>query len=91
MKKLWSLLWLIAITCNVFAAEITGKVIDFGTKQPIEFANVSLMQGENLATGTVTDEKGEFTIEIADGNYTLVVSFMGYSEQRKELTVAGKP
>ena len=90
MKKLWSIFWLVAITCNVFAAEITGKVIDFGTKQPIEFANVSLMQGENLATGTVTDEKGDFSLEVANGSYVLVVSFMGYSEQRKDLVVADK-
>ena len=74
-----------------FAAQVTGKVVDFGTKQAIDFANVSLMSGENLVTGTVTDEKGTFALEVKDGSYTLVVSFMGYSEQRKDITVAGKP
>ena len=89
-KRIISFLTVIVWTMSAFAAQVTGKVIDFGTKQPIDFANVSAMQGENLITGTVTDEKGEFAIELKDGNYMLVVSFMGYTEQRKEITVAGK-
>ena len=82
-----------------FAAQVTGKVVDFGTKQAIDFANVSVLKpsdvggqpSEQLVTGTITDATGAFTLELADGSYTIVVSFMGYSEQRKEITVAGKP
>ena len=89
-KKLWSILSLLVISVGLFAAEVTGKVIDNGTKQAIDFANVSLMQGDKLITGMVTDEKGEFSMDVADGKYTLVVSFMGYTEQKKEIVVAGK-
>lgn len=91
MKKLFNILLLLAITSSLYAVEITGKVVDFGTKKAIDFANVSVMQGDNLVTGTITDETGAFTFELKDGNYTLVVSFMGYTEQKKELVVAGKP
>lgn len=91
MKRFFSVICLFLVAQYMLAAQVTGKVIDAGTKQPIEFANVGVMQGENLQTGTVTDEKGEFVLEIKDGNYTLAVSFMGYSEVKKELTVAGKP
>ena len=81
------------MTVSVFAAQVTGKVIDFGTKQPIDFANVSVLKnGESTPlTGTITDATGAFTLELADGEYTIAVSFMGYSEQRREITVAGKP
>ena len=90
---------LLAFAVSTFAAQITGKVIDAGTKQPIDFANVSVekVQGDKgpgtkeIVTGTITNEKGEFSIELKDGSYTLVVSFMGYGEQRKEISVAGKP
>ena len=83
---------LLSAALTLLAANpVTGKVVDFGTKQPIDFANVSIMDGENLVTGAITDTKGEFTIEVEDGKYLLVVSFMGYIEQRKEITVAGKP
>lgn len=91
MKKLLDTLLLLVVAISTFAAEVTGKVIDFGTKKAIDFANVGVMQSENLVTGTITDETGAFTLELKDGQYTLVVSFMGYTEVKKELTVAGKP
>ena len=85
------MMMLSAVLTLLAANPVTGKVVDFGTKQAIDFANVSIMQGENLVTGAITDAKGEFTIEVEDGKYMLVISFMGYTEQRKEITVAGKP
>ena len=98
MKRIFSIVALLVLAINMFAADITGKVIDFGTKKSIDFANVSVLKangegtnGESLVTGTITDEKGNFTLDIKDGEYTLVVSFMGYGEQRKAITVAGKP
>lgn len=91
MKKLLNTLLLLVVAISTFAAEVTGKVIDFGTKKAIDFANVGVMQGEHLVTGTITDETGAFTLELKDGQYTLVVSFIGYTEVKKELTVAGKP
>ena len=98
MKKLLSIFLLLAISHGLMATEITGKVIDYGTKQAIDFANVSVLKGdgreandESLVTGTITDATGAFTLNLADGKYILVVSFMGYSEQKKEIAVAGKP
>ena len=90
MKKLLHTFFLLAVSISLMAADVTGKVIDFGTKQPIDFANISIMRGEELITGTTTDEKGAFTLDLKDGQYMLVVSFMGYSEQRKAITIAGK-
>ena len=91
MKKLLNtLLLLLVASASLMAAQVTGKAVDYGTKKPIEFANVSVMQGDQLITGTITDETGNFSLDIKDGQYTLVISFMGYSEQRKELSVAGK-
>lgn len=92
MKKRLNILFtLLVFAITTYAAEVTGKVVDLGTKQPIDFANVGAMQGDNLVTGAVTDESGAFVLELKDGNYTLVVSFMGYIDQRKEIVVADKP
>ena len=90
MKKIISIAVFLVFTITVFAAEVTGKVIDANTKQAIDFANVSVMQGDQVITGVVSDEKGEFSLEIKDGKYILAVSFMGYTEVKKELIVAGK-
>ena len=93
MKKLWSIFWLLAVSHSLWAVEVTGKVVDFGTKQPIDFANVSVVKpGEQAPiTGTITDAKGDFALELNDGQYVVIVSFVGYSEQKRDLTVAGKP
>ena len=98
MKRIISLILVLAIAVTAFANNtISGRVYDNSTRQPIDFANVSVEKangqtanGEsNLVTGAITDATGEFTIEVPDGNYTLVVSFMGYTEVRREVTVAG--
>ena len=93
MKRIFHITALLAFSISTFAAQITGKVIDYGTKQAIDFANVSVLKAGESAplTGTITDETGAFTLEVADGKYTVVVSFMGYSEQKREIEVAGKP
>ena len=90
MKRIFFIIALLVFAISTFAAQITGKVIDAGTKQAIDFANVSVMQGESLVTGAITDGTGSFSIEVANGTYTVVISFMGYSEQRREIAVSGK-
>ena len=93
MKRLSSVISLLLLTVGLFAAQVTGKVVDFGTKQAIDFANVSVLKNGETAplTGTITDATGAFALDLKDGQYTIVVSFMGYSESRKEITVSGKP
>ncbi len=61
------LLFLLTLA-NFITAQITvsGKVVDSRNK-PIEFANVVLLNQENseITIGTVTDEKGMFSITSA--------------------------
>lgn len=94
MQRLISTLCILLTACVIWAdSRITGRVVDNATREVIDFANVSLTKaGESVPTGgTITDTEGRFTIEhIADGEYTLTISFMGYSEQRKVLTIKGK-
>lgn len=94
MQRLISTLCILLTACVIWAdSRITGRVVDNATREAIDFANVSLTKaGESVPTGgTITDTEGRFTIEhIADGEYTLTISFMGYSEQRKVLTIKGK-
>ena len=66
MKRLLNILLLLAVSISLMAAEVTGKVIDFESKKPIDFANVSAMQGEQLITGVVTDEAGGFALELKE-------------------------
>jgi hypothetical protein len=52
-----------------------GRVLDAETFQPVEFATVFI---NNSTFGDITDRNGVFEIPIPEGNYELVISFMGY-------------
>ena len=73
---------------------LTGAVQDAATKKPVEFATVALLaQGSDKATVAGTcDEKGEFVLAgVPVGEYTLVVSFVGYQAQRVPVRVTEGP
>ncbi len=76
-------LFIIVLSNAAFAQKgmISGEVIDSKTKEKIPFASIALFQQEdsNPVKGVVSDEAGVFELnKIPDGNYNLIVSFMGY-------------
>src|ERR1700761_936207 len=84
MKKIYILLFLIVSFTHIMAqnpGKITGKVFDAVSKQPIEYATISVFKTGNTSpfNGAVADSKGVFTISnIANGEYVIHVDFMGY-------------
>jgi hypothetical protein len=57
---------------------ITGIIMDDGSKKPIEFVNVSLLnvKDNQVITGDITDAKGKFSIEnIPFGDYFIKYSY----------------
>jgi outer membrane receptor protein involved in Fe transport len=58
------------------AGKIQGNVVNEATREPIAFANVTVL-GTDL--GAATDEKGDFFIlNVPPGKYAVEVSFIGY-------------
>lgn len=58
---------------------VRGRVLDKQTDEVLQFVNIKLTQGDKLVQGSITDAKGSFHLtNIADGQYTLTVSFVGY-------------
>jgi len=92
MKKTLFTTLLFAFLCNIgvsFAQQqrpqlpkikISGKVTDKETNQPLEYATISLQHTKrvNLLTGTITDEEGNFEIEIFPGIYDIKVEFLTF-------------
>ena len=60
--------------------KITGKVIDKETNQPLEYATISLqhLRRKNIITGGITNEKGEFEIEIFPGPYDIRIEYITF-------------
>ena len=64
------------------AVGVTGLVRDAATQKPVEFATVALLRESDagLVKATYTDTDGQFSFaSVADGRYTVSVSFVGYA------------
>lgn len=60
---------------------ITAVVLDSATKNPVDYATVSLIRVKDnkAVNGGVTDGKGKVTLQnVAPDQYKLVIGFMGY-------------
>jgi len=69
--------------------EISGKVRIAGTQTPIDQANVFL---SNSTSGTSTRTDGTFILAgLKPGQYTLVVSIVGYDTYTKSVLVGNQP
>ncbi|HKJ06444.1 MAG TPA: TonB-dependent receptor, partial [Flavobacteriaceae bacterium] len=67
--------------------EISGRVIDQVTKQPLPYVTIIVKSVANsITTGGITDDNGEFNIEkITLGEATIDFQFIGYKPVSKKL------
>ena len=74
---------------------VSGHVIDASSEEVLPFVNVTLLsvKDSTLIDGTVTDEKGNFTIKgvKANGSFIMRLSFIGYKDVYKDIKLKGKP
>ncbi|MEM9527812.1 MAG: outer membrane beta-barrel family protein [Bacteroidota bacterium] len=78
------LLSTLTCTCGLAQSVITGRVVDKGSGQPIEFATVLIADaatGSGLG-GTTTDLNGTFRLEAKTEKVYLDISFIGYETRR---------
>jgi len=63
--------------------QIIGKIIEDKTEEVIPYATIAIYNksNSNVATGTMSDDNGQFTLEkVLQGDYYLKISFMGYQD-----------
>jgi hypothetical protein len=70
---------------------VSGFVRDSSTNKALEFATISLFQNDNFTQAvksTYTKDNGKFQLSDLDsGNYTLVISYTGFSEKQLPLQI----
>lgn len=66
--------------------EISGRTVDSNT-EPVAYATVVLLKDGEQAAGGVTNDKGEFTLNVAPGDYNLKVVFIGYRTEEREVSL----
>ena len=63
---------------SVSAETVKGKVLD-SRGQEMPFVTISVLaQDSTLLTGTITDEKGDYAVEVTAENYILQASYVGF-------------
>lgn len=93
MKKLLLLLIVFMTATAAQAArqdrvKISGKIIDTDSK-PIEYATVIIQSATDSTQnwGVISNESGEFSVQVPVGDHRIQVSFVGYKSHRAQLTV----
>lgn len=87
LKRIFNLLVFTSIYISIFAqindAVVSGVVRHEQSKELLPYVNVVLNDNEGeFLTGTITNEDGIFSIDgLSTGDYTVIVSFMGFSDQ----------
>ncbi len=66
-------------TAALLQSRVTGTITDASTGEPMIGVNVVV---EGTTTGTMTDIKGKYSIEVPNRNSVLVLSYIGYLVQR---------
>ena len=74
MRKVLLICMLVVVSVEIVAQNISGKVTDSRTGEPIAYANVYY---EGMPVGVNTDADGNYTLPAIVGK-TLVFHFFGY-------------
>ena len=81
---------MLCATLSYAQGSAKGKIVDSATGEPMSFVNVSIFNRstQKFVTGAVTDDKGQFNIrQLAYGDYTLKLSYIGYTEVSRDFTL----
>jgi len=94
--KIFAVIFFLAVMINAQQFTIRGKVVDKTTNQAIPYSNIRVA---NTNYGTSSTIDGNFQIQLATGNYKLIVSNIGYVSdtisirlnENKNLTIELEP
>lgn len=79
MRTIGILFFLIILTqlLNAQNGTLRGIALDEETAEPIMFASVYIPE---IESGTTTDLDGAFSVDLAPGNYTIELTYVGYAK-----------
>jgi len=94
-KKTLGLTFVLSAAAFAFAQEkvgVTGTIVD-KSNQPVPYASVTFSHKENklFSDAVLTDEKGQYTLQLVPGNYDVTVEAIDYKKSviNKQISTAG--
>lgn len=82
MQKILPFLFILFSTA-AFAGRITGTIKD-DKGNALPYASVSIKE---KGSGTTANQQGHYSLELAAGDYTIVVQYVGFAKQEKKVHV----
>lgn len=73
----WLIVFIFQLTVLASHAQLRGRVLSISGKDTAALPGVALAW-KGMAGGTSTDEKGNFSLPVIQGNYRLVIHALGY-------------
>lgn len=63
--------------------QLSGTVLEGGSRQPVEFATIMVADSKNRQpiTGATTDAEGKFSLELPTADFYVEVSFIGFAKR----------
>lgn len=83
MRFYFSVIFIFGFILSSQAQTIKGKITN-KNGEPLAYASVSV---KNTSTGTSTNFKGNYSLELIPGKYTLVYSYIGYQNLEKNIVI----
>jgi hypothetical protein len=68
-----------------FGQTIKGKIVAKGTSEKISYASISIYNDTACIRTFSTDEKGSFKEKVLNSRYTLVITAMGYNDNKLDI------
>lgn len=84
MKKIFTLMFLAALSIGLFAQKQVSGVVVYENGEPVIGASI---QAKGTTQGTISDYDGKFEMEVPESVKTLVISYVGMATQE---VAAGK-
>ena len=78
MKKIFTLLFLAALSLGLYAQKQVSGVVVYENGEPIVGASI---QAKGTTQGTISDYDGKFEMEVPESVKTLVISYVGMATQ----------
>ena len=94
LKRLFAIILMLCVALPAFAqsGRLVAKVVDMETKQGVVGAIVELTSKQNnkLRKHSTTGAGGSVTVApLANGDYTMTISFIGYTTITQDVTIKG--
>lgn len=90
MKRIFLLATMLLVATNVMAQNrVTGRIAGEGDGEPLDYAEVLAIAGEEIVQDVRSDSEGAFEMFVEKGEYIIEVKYIGYETSQQNIVVEG--